>query len=1575
MQIAVYVLYQRHEFAKASCFLTRVGPCLGPDARLWLLINDQDCPDIRKVAATISQHIQILCVGQNLGVAGGRNHLIRAAMDAGAEFLISCDTDILFEPHYFRGIAAAWQALRAKDPNVGLVQPLLLDGPKVSGCFEALNGVRDWSELQGRFSGDTSLYQPFWPRIRNVLGEDLALGAIMHSGVSNVWAAHFGASIGNDVDTPDLEAGFLETFRTRFPTLRSASGLLATVLAEGVPVRVGATAGGISAFHRSLYESVGGYDEIFNPFGFEDSEFGFRAQAAGFHHYLVPSITAIHDIFVSGQARSLLYAARIGLLRGVEAGGGGLTDTQRHFALRQSLFFGLRTLITSFQRHLSENPAEESAIKKLLPSALASYGFEFFRGLLHAAKRDGTSAFNGLTDLLAPGRQTLESVAIPLDQNVALVGRRVTKAGNLFNTGGGQFSLHAYDCHIQEIVGNEVLPSRYFDLSLHVRRRDERNDYMFAMDVLSDDILYKIDASFRIDFANAARDGILNIVDFECRTKVHDYGAFSNEDLYPSPRLSFSTTWLPMVLSQLRFAGDLDIRLGIKSPLAALVDYLQLGKDSQPEASSAKASMVVTPPPRRVLIFTDSRGQHKPRGCHHDVFAERMAKDPRLEVESYLCPMKWTTSLDFLMLFTPDQLARYDHVILYTGIVDWSPRKLSNAMEDLYDRTAAENLANLGLNTRDYSKKVINSKKAKFDEIFGADVMTRHFANPFGIVYEGERTINMYPLEDGVEQLGSRLAAIPNLIFINANRIVPGWRGDYPRERPTNMSIIHDYSSRFAAKFPSERIVDLMEWGDAEVQRYTCDNLHLTEAGSDWIYEKLMERLQMQPQAKSSSTAPASSPQSASSKTAAVSNTQIKWPEITFHPFAPVERMTPSEIAAVTNRVGRQGQTLATLIIGLRLVDNAPERLTNLRALLDWIDKHYADLFDVLLVEQDAQPRLKLSDLGAKSYVRHEFIFNDREFNRGWGYNVAVRHFCEDSVVVALMDTDVLTGPGFVSGVISCYENADVCSPYVNVYYSTAAEAQTILSTGTLEHLTNPANVKNPVTICGGIVIFRRSIFLALKGFEQYIGYSCEDRALDVTLLNHLDPNRIKILPEIYVHLFHPSDQASRVNVDQIITHLQENYSCRYHEEIKPFEFIHRLCHHASKEQTTALMIERAIDFGDLELYRSGAPLTVNGRRRRTAPLTHHTVGEVAGDLIFPPNFTNLSDYPEREVYPGSQPPDSEELTCFYNRYKGERCFIIGNGPSLNRHDLSLLEGEFSFGVNSFYYKTRETGFVPTFYVVEDSSVMKENVEEIRAFDAPFKFFPTIYRRFVPKTPNTFFFEMNRSFYEKSSPNYVVPRFSTDASKVLYCGQSVTYINLQLAFFMGFTEVHLIGMDFDYVIPESHRRTGDILLSDTDDPNHFHKDYFGKGKTWKDPKLDRVALNYRQAKLSYEAVGRRIYNTTIGGKLEVFDRVDYETLLRDPRTGGKRKERIFPGFSSRGSQEAAPTVAPIAHEGSAFLRNLASELLLDSANGFARLQDKELSTRVEMALATLPDEDPLLQHFQRVKAFVQSRGT
>jgi GT2 family glycosyltransferase len=245
-----------------------------------------------------------------------------------------------------------------------------------------------------------------------------------------------------------------------------------------------------------------------------------------------------------------------------------------------------------------------------------------------------------------------------------------------------------------------------------------------------------------------------------------------------------------------------------------------------------------------------------------------------------------------------------------------------------------------------------------------------------------------------------------------------------------------------------------------------------------------------------------------------------------------------------------------------------------------------------------------------------------------------------------------------------------------------------------------------------------------------------------------------------------------------------------------------------------------------------------------------------------------------------NQVPDYADLLAMKDKWRGERCVIIGNGPSINQTDLTKLKNEFTFAVNGIFYKSAEMGFDPTFYVVEDSAVMKENIDAIKAYRGHYKLFPTLYRDLHPKDDNVAFFMMNRGFYEKESPQYCIPRFSTDAARRVYCGQSVTHINLQLAYYFGFSEVYLIGVDFSYVIPDTAIRKGDLIISTEDDQNHFHGDYFGKGKTWKDPKLHRVKLNYELARDMFAADGRKVFNATKGGALEVFERAEYDVVFK-----------------------------------------------------------------------------------------------
>jgi hypothetical protein len=867
----------------------------------------------------------------------------------------------------------------------------------------------------------------------------------------------------------------------------------------------------------------------------------------------------------------------------------------------------------------------------------------------------------------------------------------------------------------------------------------------------------------------------------------------------------------------------------------------------------------------KILIFTDSRGQHTVKGATHMIYGEMLSHLDGIEVEAYYCPFKWTTTLDFLASFSPRKIQEYDLVVLQTGIVDFSPRTQNSVNCELYESSEEGNKQNLALNTRDYSQKIRNCKKQIFDKVFGESSMKEHLRTPMDSFYNGERTNNMYSLDMARLCLIPLLNNIPNLLYINTNRIVKDWNGDYPRDRPSNMSLIHGYCELFSKDI--NNCIDLSTWNDSEIRQYTTDNLHLTEEGNRFIFNRILEYVKRD-----------------EDKVKEYRLTKITppfWPKsLTIASFSEPEIINNTKRLNILSSYGLNDVPVATLVIGLCLKTDDEHRLLNLLVFLEWIQKYYANIFEIILVEQGEVARFDKNIL--KNNEKYKFLYNPNDYNRGWGYNVSVKNFVTTPVVVAC-DVDVLFGKSFLSSVLQCYKGKEFVSPYRNVYYTNEVEAAEIRKTCSFGKLSFDENkLKNPVSITGGVCIFRKDAYLRLGGYEQYVGYSCEDRAFDVAICELADPKSVLIQDEIYVHLWHPLGPKDRKKFDKIYSHLVSNYGCKYYPDLKYDSYIHQYCNHTTVTKLRNLVQYRmqSSGWGNPNLYRSSC-IEINGLPQDVLRGVKKKKCDFE-DVLFPEEFTNLYDYKSKEIYANTAKA-STGLDAFYNKYKGERCVIIGNGPSLNDVDLGKIQNEYTFGVNSLYYKSRENGFVPSFFVVEDSSVMKENIVEIKKYNAQYKFFPTIYKDLHGDEKNTFFFKMNRGFYEKSSPNFCVPRFSTDFSKIAYCGQSVTYINLQLAYFMGFTEVYLVGMDFSYVIPESHSRKGDVLLSDTDDLNHFHKDYFGKGKTWKDPKLDRVLMNYKQAKLSFESCGRTIMNATHGGKLDVFPRIDYNSVFQyDP---------------------------------------------------------------------------------------------
>lgn len=227
-------------------------------------------------------------------------------------------------------------------------------------------------------------------------------------------------------------------------------------------------------------------------------------------------------------------------------------------------------------------------------------------------------------------------------------------------------------------------------------------------------------------------------------------------------------------------------------------------------------------------------------------------------------------------------------------------------------------------------------------------------------------------------------------------------------------------------------------------------------------------------------------------------------------------------------------------------------------------------------------------------------------------------------------------------------------------------------------------------------------------------------------------------------------------------------------------------------------------------------------------------------------------------------------LEPFRNCHAGRRCFIIGNGPSLRQMDLSPLRGEFTFGLNRIYMLFPELGFTTTYLVSVNELVLEQCAEEMLALRLP-KFLTWRARRHFMQAgkPAEATIFLDTDFTGEDD-------FSGEAAGRIFEGFTVTYVALQLAYYMGFQEAILIGVDHSFTTKGPANTT---VTSTGDDPNHFAPGYFGKGFRWQLPDLEGSERAYHMAREAYQAAGRQVLDATVGGKLEVFPKVDYRSLF------------------------------------------------------------------------------------------------
>ena len=224
-----------------------------------------------------------------------------------------------------------------------------------------------------------------------------------------------------------------------------------------------------------------------------------------------------------------------------------------------------------------------------------------------------------------------------------------------------------------------------------------------------------------------------------------------------------------------------------------------------------------------------------------------------------------------------------------------------------------------------------------------------------------------------------------------------------------------------------------------------------------------------------------------------------------------------------------------------------------------------------------------------------------------------------------------------------------------------------------------------------------------------------------------------------------------------------------------------------------------------------------------------------------------------------------DRLFQLKNRHCGQRCVLVANGPSLNRMELAFLRREITIGLNKIYLGIKKFGFYPRYFAAVNDKVIAQSAQQINALSCV-KFISKRCAHLVPENALTYHINTNTP----------LDRFCRDITQGVHEGWTVTYVALQIAYFLGFKEVIIIGMDHHYKYTGNPNETSRF---DGPDPNHFSHDYFGGGQTWDNPDLVHSEESYRIARAEYEQDGRSIIDATLDGACTIFEKADYRQIF------------------------------------------------------------------------------------------------
>ncbi len=248
-----------------------------------------------------------------------------------------------------------------------------------------------------------------------------------------------------------------------------------------------------------------------------------------------------------------------------------------------------------------------------------------------------------------------------------------------------------------------------------------------------------------------------------------------------------------------------------------------------------------------------------------------------------------------------------------------------------------------------------------------------------------------------------------------------------------------------------------------------------------------------------------------------------------------------------------------------------------------------------------------------------------------------------------------------------------------------------------------------------------------------------------------------------------------------------------------------------------------------------------------------------------------------------------KRLTKLKDKFNGERIFIIGNGPSLNDINMKKLANEYTFSFNRAYIAYKEWGFKPSFYSCIDKVVLPDNKQEINSMILNETYSKTLF--FFPDWGSDYLISSKQTFFLQSSYK-IVFEDNLDELSILF---NVGATSIQIAVYLGFKEIILLGCDCNYVEKpndvivneQESKRVGNIAYSSINDtdPNHFCPTYFGKGKKYSIPDALGHLSGWQEVKKWVDLYNMQntecihIRNASRRSKLDFFEYIDFDESI------------------------------------------------------------------------------------------------